>query len=117
MDKKAPSVSFSRILPAPLHFVEKPMSRWASGKIKRLYDGYGAFCDEIGRLLGDPPVTGLAGMTDPEMPNAEMPNPIMPNPIMIEEFDFLWQPAVGPIDNGSQLLTLLSSFYKSGYVF
>lgn len=77
------------------------MSQWASGKIKRLYDGYESFCQEIGRLLGEP-------QSKPRVVHGE-------HPLMIDEFDLLWENKSRE-QNAQQLLTLLSNFYKAGFI-
>lgn len=104
--KDTENESFSRVLPKVVQFAEKPMgllkSLGTSGKIKKIYDGYGAFCEEIGRLLGDP-------KQKPQISSVQKP------PIL-EEFEFLWQPFSNPEENARQLLTLLSGFYKAGFL-
>jgi hypothetical protein len=102
---KKDKTGFSRTLPLPTAFLEKPMTQWASGKIKRLYDGYESFCQEIGRLLGEP--------------QSESSNKIrvapLDHPEMIDEFELLWEDA-GQAHNTQQLLTLLSNFYRAGFI-
>lgn len=95
-------MSFSRVIPKVTSFAEKPMAQWASGKIKKIYDGYGAFCDEIEKLLGEP-------QTKPHVTG----NQIASN---IDEFDLLWEAAPTPEENALQLLTLLSGFFKAGFI-
>lgn len=96
---------FQRAQPLSTPFLEKPMASWASGKIKRLYDGYENFCQEIGRLLGDPAPQTQENLKIKATQNAEI----------IEEFEFLWQ-ASDPSENILQLLTILTDFYKAGFV-
>ncbi len=77
------------------------MAQWASGKIKRLYNGYDSFCQEIGNLLGEP-------TSKPRVSHQDTPE-------MIEEFEALWEKS-GARENMQQLLTLLSNFYRAGFI-
>jgi hypothetical protein len=94
--------SFSRTSPLVTNILEKPMTQWASGKIKRIYDGYESFCQEVGKLLGEP-------LSKPHVSHSLSPQ-------MIDEFDLLWEDLPTFEQNTQQLLTLLSSFYKAGFV-
>ncbi|MCC6276438.1 MAG: hypothetical protein IT289_00830 [Oligoflexia bacterium] len=95
--------SFHRQVPTVTGFLEKPMARWASGKVKRLYNGYDSFCQEIGRLLGDIE-------TQPKISNQTSIS-------MLEEFEWLWTEGAADAEAHQQLLSLLSNFYKAGFIF
>lgn len=90
--------TFSRYIPKPAQFLEKPMSQFTSGRIKRLYDGYEAFCQEIGKLLDGTP-------SSKNKTSAEL----------FDELDHLWQ-AESFEEHVQQLLTVLSTFYRAGFV-
>jgi hypothetical protein len=89
---------FSRTTPLNTAFSEKPMTYWASGKIKRIYDGYGSFCEEIGRLLGEPAKPQVTGTANPEI---------------IAEFEETIQ-SEAPLEKSQQAITLLSAFFEAG---
>ncbi|MDZ4678385.1 MAG: hypothetical protein SGI74_12850 [Oligoflexia bacterium] len=78
------------------------MNQWVIKKIQQLNNRYRSFSNRVGSLLGEPPS------------NVHIPHNIKPK--MIDELDLLWNELPTREQNTQQLLTLLSGFYKAGFI-